>query len=595
MRIAACNPDTLGDLMLRQPLYAALAAAGHELLLIVRPLTAPLAAQILPGVRLLTLPVDPYSPQLTDPQTDLRPLIDEVVAFAPELLLVAPFQWTPFEARLSAALPAEVRRVGLTGYGYRGDWHTGREHDAPLKFDVAAPASEELPELAKNERLAQAVLGAGVSLPEPRLTATMAQRTAARALLERSGLGGQVYWAACIGDSQYTRVRNWRPEHWAALLRDWSQRHGRAFVLVGNATEHSANQSIYAQLGPAQARTLVAPPDLSLDLLIGLLAESTGYVGRDTGPMHLAAALGKPVLAVFGGGTWPRFVPAATPSCTLTVGVPCAGCKWHCVFEESWCIKDVPLADVQVAADELEHGRIRGREVRVLPLAAPRAARMLQEATRAARDGARAAVRLQQLSGPGGELTRAEAARAELESALRDARTELSAARARMLVLERAALHAADEQQRELLRLEAAWRERLATLRARLLTAESSLNDAHVALAQIRAERDLAVRDAQRKANENMPLRRRIAELEAQLGQESGPDLGWTDVAPSGSTGDAELKRAVARIETLQHEVNEYRQRVLDLQKSRWRKLGLKIGIARRAAWEERNGRDPSQ
>lgn len=584
MRIVASNPDTLGDLMLRQPLYAALAEAGHELLLIVRPLTAPLAAQLAPGTRLLTLEVDPYGPQLTDARTGLRPIFDAAADFRPDVLLVAPFQWTPFESLLSAALPPSVRRVGLTGCGYRGDWHTGQEHEAALALDIQAPASEELPELAKNERLAQAVLGAGVSLPDPRLSATPAQRVAARALLERSGLGREPYWAACIGDTQHTRVRNWRPEHWAALLRDWSQRHGRTFVLVGNAAEHAANQAIYSQLGPAQSRTLVAPPDVSLDVLIGLLAESGGYVGRDTGPMHLAAALGKPVLAVFGGGTWPRFVPAATPSCTLTVGVPCAGCKWHCVFEESWCVKDVPLADVQSAADELESGRITGRDVRVLPLAAPRVATMLQAATRAARDGQRTAVRLQQITGEGGQLAQAEDVRAALEAALHRAQDALTAEHARIAELERAALH-----------LEAEWRERLAGLRARLLTTESALNDARVALAQVRAERDLALRDAQRKANEHAPLRARIAELEARLGLESGPDPGWIDLAPAGSNADVELKRAVARIETLQHEVNEYRQRVLDLQKSRWRKLGLKIGVARRAAWEERNGRDLAQ
>ena len=39
--------------------------------------------------------------------------------------------------------------------------------------------------------------------------------------------------------------------------------------------------------------------------------------------MHAAAALGKPLLAVFGGGTWPRFLPAVEPSVTVTVGVSC--------------------------------------------------------------------------------------------------------------------------------------------------------------------------------------------------------------------------------------------------------------------------------
>src|SRR5207247_4436511 len=59
----------------------------------------------------------------------------------------------------------------------------------------------------------------------------------------------------------------------------------------------------------------------SVSDLLALTQLSAGYVGHDTGPMHVAAAMGKPVLAVYGGGTWPRFRPAVTPSVALLVGV----------------------------------------------------------------------------------------------------------------------------------------------------------------------------------------------------------------------------------------------------------------------------------
>ena len=65
--------------------------------------------------------------------------------------------------------------------------------------------------------------------------------------------------------------------------------------------------------------------------------------------MHLAAALGKPAMAVFGGGTWPRFVPAVEPSCSMMVGVPCTGCGWVCGFKRPHCIDDVPVEQVKQA------------------------------------------------------------------------------------------------------------------------------------------------------------------------------------------------------------------------------------------------------
>ena len=98
-------------------------------------------------------------------------------------------------------------------------------------------------------------------------------------------------------------------------------------------------------------------------MIVGLIHHSRGYIGRDTGPMHLAAALGKPVIGLFGGGHWPRFTPAATPSWVGVVNVPCKGCGWNCPFDESYCIKQIPAKAVRSAIDELEAGRLHGRVV----------------------------------------------------------------------------------------------------------------------------------------------------------------------------------------------------------------------------------------
>src|SRR5262249_31657293 len=106
--------------------------------------------------------------------------------------------------------------------------------------------------------------------------------------------------------------------------------------------------------------------DADLDVLIGLTARSAGYVGRDTGPMHIAAALSKPVLAVFGGGTWPRFLPQVDPSIALAVGVPCVGCGWTCHLSSSYCIKDVPVGEVLRAMADLDSGAVKPRTPRLL-------------------------------------------------------------------------------------------------------------------------------------------------------------------------------------------------------------------------------------
>ena len=67
--------------------------------------------------------------------------------------------------------------------------------------------------------------------------------------------------------------------------------------------------------------------------------------------MHLAAALDVPVVAVFGGGTWPRFVPAARRGVALVQPLPCFGCGWDCAFGDAPCLGEITAADAIAAVD----------------------------------------------------------------------------------------------------------------------------------------------------------------------------------------------------------------------------------------------------
>ena len=77
-------------------------------------------------------------------------------------------------------------------------------------------------------------------------------------------------------------------------------------------------------------RPIINVIDSSIISCQPLLGEARLYLGNDTGAMHLAAALGVPVTAVFGGGTWPRFVPAAVCGEAVVHPLPCFGCGWDC-------------------------------------------------------------------------------------------------------------------------------------------------------------------------------------------------------------------------------------------------------------------------
>jgi ADP-heptose:LPS heptosyltransferase len=456
MRILASNPDSIGDLVLRQPMYAALREAGHEVTLIVRAGWLPIVQAVAPGAEVLVLPIDPYTTAID--WGKLQQLVEAAVAVEPDVLLMASYQWTAFEEGLAERLPG-VRTVGMSGKLFAGDPRLGVQITTKMALSTRVEVAESAPELAKNELLCSALLGRAVRLPRPRLAVTEGQQRAGAMALSRSGLVPGGYWVACVGHHEFTRVRNWGTGKWAEALGYWARAYGRKFLLVGTEPEGEALREVARGVERECPGATALGEGLDLDGLVGVTEVSAGYVGRDTGPMHIAAACGKPVIAVFGGGTWPRFLPAAEPSRTLTVNVPCAGCDWICNQPESVCVKGVTVERVVRAIDDMERGRIAGAEVDAVEPDSVLLAGMLREAGVSYRKVLVRASREEAAGARGEELAR-----------------ELAAARERVA--------AEEERTAVAVRL-------TEELRGRLYKEESAAADLRVKLAQARAEQEV--------------------------------------------------------------------------------------------------------
>ena len=474
MRILVSNPDTLGDLVLRQPMYHALGEAGHELLLVVRRGVEPLVRYVAPSARTLVLPGEVYSNDLVERRGEFEETFRAARDFNPDALVVAPYRWTLFEELLAEALPEGVRRVGMSGHLYAGDPHAGPAPESRLRFDVVADVCEDEAEVAKNAGLCAAVLGNPPPLIDPQLRARGDALEAARGTLHGLGLEPGGYWVACVGGTAHVSIKTWPPEHWGRVLGECARRYGRKFLFVGLPEELPAAQDVRRAMAQTLGEEAAAKhsamwlePSSTVNDLLALTELSAGYVGHDTGPMHVAAAMGKPTVGVFGGGTWPRFRPAVDPSVALLVGVPCAGCGWACSFSTSHCIKQVPVYEVMTALIDMEEGRVKQRETRVLRPSRELQDQMIEEAAayvrQQVREKATLAVRLREVEGEGPMRgTEAlEAVRAELESARNEARHAGEAAERRA---------AETEQLRHDLEVRAAESQRLsATLEAQTL------------------------------------------------------------------------------------------------------------------------------
>jgi ADP-heptose:LPS heptosyltransferase len=91
-------------------------------------------------------------------------------------------------------------------------------------------------------------------------------------------------------------TKRWPPDHFAELARRAQELYGGTVVLVGGPDEMAAAQEVMAQLAGA---THDLTGRTSLPQLTAVLAEADVLVANDTGPLHLANALGRPVVAPF--------------------------------------------------------------------------------------------------------------------------------------------------------------------------------------------------------------------------------------------------------------------------------------------------------
>ena len=102
-------------------------------------------------------------------------------------------------------------------------------------------------------------------------------------------------WLA-VGVGSRWLTKRWLPEHFAALVRRAQAQHGGTAVFVGTPEEADlAVQSASLVQGP----TVQLTGKTTLPQLVAVLSEADVMIANDTGPLHLAVALGRPVVAPY--------------------------------------------------------------------------------------------------------------------------------------------------------------------------------------------------------------------------------------------------------------------------------------------------------
>jgi heptosyltransferase-1 len=164
----------------------------------------------------------------------------------------------------------------------------------------------------------------------------------------QEGLGGERRFALINPGAAWPNKR-WPPDRYGEVAAFLSEvRRLPSIVLWGPGEEAMARAVADASGGSAR----VAPPTSLRDLL-ALSRAASLMVSGDTGPLHVAAAAGTPVVSIFGptdpgrNGPW-------SPDDVSASRFGCCACHYErrCRQPEAWCLDDLPVSEVTAAIQQ---------------------------------------------------------------------------------------------------------------------------------------------------------------------------------------------------------------------------------------------------
>jgi len=148
----------------------------------------------------------------------------------------------------------------------------------------------------------------------------------------------------------YGSAKRWYPDRFAAVADALSAEWGAKVVVVGSTAEAPLADEI-------EAATLTPPVNLAgktaVREMMALLSLSSFLLTNDSGPMHIGAALGVPLVAIFGPTDWRRTSPWTDRARIVRVEIDCSPCKRRVCDRGHECMLGVTPDMVIAAAKEL--------------------------------------------------------------------------------------------------------------------------------------------------------------------------------------------------------------------------------------------------
>jgi lipopolysaccharide heptosyltransferase II len=360
-RLLCIRLDSLGDVLMTTPALRALKQAqpGRHITLLTSPSGAAVAG-MLPYVDECLVYESPWmkhTPLRAVPSADLEMIellrkqqFDAAVIFTV-------FSQNPLPAALLCYLAGVPRRLAYcreNPYQLLTTWLRETEPQEQLRHEV--------------RRQLDLVAAIGCRPTDERMSLSVPRQTVGkvRSLLAERGISKLRPWLV-VHPGATAASRRYPPEMFSVVIRELMERHYFQVVITGGTDELDLVEAIQSRL---RRPAIALAGQLDLPDLAAVLSLAPVLLSNNTGPVHLAAAVGTPVVDLY-ALTNPQHTPWMVPSRVLNHDVPCKYCfKSICPEGHHDCLRLVEPATVAAAVVDLyqQQRGARGATEKLPPL-----------------------------------------------------------------------------------------------------------------------------------------------------------------------------------------------------------------------------------
>jgi heptosyltransferase-2 len=302
-RILVVAPNWIGDALMAQPLFIRLKESGATLHVLAPDWVAPVARRMAEVDEVIAVPFRHGALNLGSRWRLARTLARRGYDRA----IVLPNSWKSALVPFLAGIPRRAGYVGELRYGLLNSTLPNTKSPMPLHYARLAggePAS---------------------ALPQPQLQVSRAEISEAQKRFE------EPYAVLCPG-AEYGPAKRW------PYFKELAERIGMPAVILGSRNDRDAAAGIHGK--DLAGRT-------TLDEAIALIAGAAVVVSNDSGLMHVAAALGRPQVALFGSSSPEHTPPASANARVLWLRLECSPCfARECPLGHFRCMKEISVEQV---------------------------------------------------------------------------------------------------------------------------------------------------------------------------------------------------------------------------------------------------------